>query len=71
MRIADNGHGIEQTRSGSRGLGLRNMQERMDRLGGTLRVLSTRSGTAIEADVPLSHLLPPESGGGKPAKGQA
>ncbi|MBV2360889.1 cache domain-containing protein [Thalassococcus sp. CAU 1522] len=63
LRVADNGTGL--TRSGGgpvSGIGLRNMQERMDQLGGTLRVLSTRSGTVIEAQVPLTHLLPPESG---------
>ena len=43
------------------GLGLRNMQERIEKLDGTLRILSSKSGTVIEAQVPLSHLLPPES----------
>lgn len=61
MRITDNGRGIEQTRSSaSSGLGLRNMQERIEQLDGTLRILSTKSGTVIEAQVPLSHMLPPE-----------
>jgi two-component system NarL family sensor kinase len=38
------------------------MQERIDQLDGTLRILSsggTQSGTVIEATLPLSHLLPP------------
>ncbi len=61
MRIQDNGKGIEGGRNASGGLGLRNMQERMDQLRGTLRVLSSESGTVIEASVPLSHMLPPES----------
>jgi two-component system NarL family sensor kinase len=61
LRIADNGKGMPQgRRSGTGGLGLRNMQERMEYLSGTLRILSTRHGTVIEAQVPLSHLLPPE-----------
>ncbi|WP_146589906.1 cache domain-containing protein [Puniceibacterium confluentis] len=61
LRIADDGSGLEAARvSNPRGIGLRNMQERMDQLGGTLRILSSRSGTVIEAQVPLSHLLPPE-----------
>ena len=63
MRIADNGHGIEQPGEANpapSGLGLRNMQERMEQLNGTLRVLSSVDGTVIEAQVPLSHLLPPE-----------
>ncbi len=63
LRISDDGQGIETNRRHpSPGIGLRNMQERMEQLGGTLRVLSSRSGTVIEAQVPLSHLLPPEKG---------
>ncbi|MBU2962626.1 cache domain-containing protein [Citreicella sp. C3M06] len=61
LRIADNGCGIERDSQDRRGIGLRNMQERMDQLGGVLRVLSSKSGTAIEAEIPLSHLLPPEN----------
>lgn len=62
LRVTDNGHGIEQTETDTpgRGLGLRNMQERMDQLDGTLRILSSKSGTVIEASVPLTHMLPPE-----------
>ncbi|MBO9464711.1 cache domain-containing protein [Tropicibacter sp. R15_0] len=64
LRIEDNGCGLDDTkRRAGPGIGLRNMQERMDQLGGTLRVLSSRSGTVIEAQVPLSHLLPPEKDG--------
>ena len=42
------------------------MQERIEQLDGTLRILSTKpargasSGTVIEARVPLTHLLPPD-----------
>ncbi|MDO8884767.1 MAG: cache domain-containing protein [Pseudotabrizicola sp.] len=57
VRIEDNGNGMPQNRRD--GLGLRNMAERMERLDGTLRILSTRTGTLIEAQVPLSHMLPP------------
>ncbi|MFN3846811.1 MAG: cache domain-containing protein [Paracoccaceae bacterium] len=57
VRIEDNGHGMPPDRRD--GLGLRNMAERMEQLDGTLRVLSTRTGTLIEAQVPLSHMLPP------------
>lgn len=61
LRIEDDGCGIEETRCGyGSGIGLRNMQERMEQLGGTLRVLSSKSGTVIEAQVPLSHMLQPE-----------
>lgn len=58
VRIEDNGHGMPE-RGSREGLGLRNMAERMERLDGTLRILSTRSGTVIEAQVPLTHMLPP------------
>ncbi|WP_299191112.1 cache domain-containing protein [uncultured Litoreibacter sp.] len=60
LRIQDNGTGIAGDRRAG-GLGLRNMQERIDQLGGTLRVLSTDQGTTIEASVPLSHMLPPQT----------
>ena len=64
LRIADNGCGISETRGGADpGLGLRNMQERIDQLDGSLRILSSRGpqgGTVIEARVPLTHLLPPQ-----------
>lgn len=63
MRITDNGQGLpsEQDRTGP-GIGLRNMQERIEQLDGTLRILSSRGtqgGTVIEAILPLSHLLAP------------
>ncbi len=61
LRVQDDGHGFAPQRSGGQGLGLRNMQERIDKLDGTLRILSSKSGTLIEAEVPLSHMLPPES----------
>ena len=65
LRIRDDGRGIAATRAGqppdSGGLGLRNMQERMEQLDGTLRILSSRAGTMIEARVPLTHMLPPEN----------
>ncbi len=63
MRISDNGTGMQNAPDDAKsrpGLGLRNMQERIDRLNGTLRLLSSGSGTIIEASVPLSHMLPPE-----------
>lgn len=63
MRISDNGHGIErmhQPATPTAGLGLRNMQERVEQLDGTLRIVSSNSGTMIEATVPLIHLLPPQ-----------
>lgn len=71
LRISDDGSGLPGRRSPSAGIGLRNMQERMDHLGGTLRVLSSRDGTIIEAQVPLSHLLPPQEGAHTQPKAQA
>jgi len=63
LRITDNGKGLGTRTPG--GLGLRNMEERVEKLGGTLRILSARgtgqSGTIIEATVPLTHLLGPET----------
>jgi two-component system NarL family sensor kinase len=62
LRITDNGTGIPQDspRHPHTGLGLRNMQERVEQLDGTLRIFSSRSGTVIVAEVPLSHILPPQ-----------
>lgn len=63
LRIADNGRGLPRSHRGA-GIGLRNMQERMDRLDGTLRLQSAKGsdgGTVVEAQIPLSHMLPPES----------
>jgi two-component system NarL family sensor kinase len=56
LRIADDGSGMAP-RGRQSGLGLRNMAERMEQLGGTLKVTSAADGTVIEAQVPLSHLL--------------
>ncbi|MEP2532926.1 cache domain-containing protein [Shimia sp.] len=65
LRIADNGSGIPQDREGNSkgGLGLRNMQERVEQLDGTLRILSSKSGTVIVVEVPLSHMLTPQDDG--------
>ncbi len=63
LRITDNGQGIEAAGLAAlptSGLGLRNMQERIEQLGGTLTVVSSATGTTIDAQVPLSHMLPPE-----------
>ena len=63
LRITDNGRGLRSAPGKtSAGIGLRNMQERVEQLDGTLRILSSRpprSGTVIEVSIPLSHLLPP------------
>lgn len=54
--IEDNGVGFrDKPRTG--GLGLRNMQERMEHFGGTLEVRSTASGTTLKARLPKSVYL--------------
>ncbi len=66
MRISDNGVGFSQNKSRNEvvgGLGLRNMQERVEQLNGTLRIFTSKSGTVIVAEVPLTHILPPEQDG--------
>ncbi|WP_108815972.1 cache domain-containing protein [Loktanella sp. Alg231-35] len=67
LRITDDGKGMVWPQPDRRrvgGLGMRNMQERVEQLGGTLRVLSARTGktgTVIEAQVPLTHMLRPQN----------
>lgn len=66
MRISDNGKGFTQANDGNAllgGLGLRNMQERVEQLNGDLRVTTGKSGTTIVAQVPLTNMLPPEEDG--------
>ena len=62
LRISDNGKGLN-TSSGKNssvgGIGLRNMQERIEQLEGYLKITSSSRGTTIEARVPLSHMLSP------------
>lgn len=63
MSIRDNGRGLppDNMRSGN-GIGLRNIQERVEQLDGTLKLLSSsgpQSGTEIVVRLPLSSLLPP------------
>lgn len=60
LRVQDDGAGF-QPDSARGGLGLRNMEERVAQLDGVFRVLSSPTGTIIEAEVPLSHLLRPDS----------
>jgi signal transduction histidine kinase len=53
LEISDNGVGFERSLSGGYGLGLRGMHERVERLGGTLRIdTSPGAGTRLRVDVP-------------------
>lgn len=75
LTISDNGQGLEEGRkradaSPRGGIGLRNMQERMEQLNGALTVTSSKSGTTIEARAPLSHMLPPDRDGNLPQSGE-
>jgi two-component system NarL family sensor kinase len=57
--VSDNGHGIDIANNKSPGIGLRNMEERMEQLDGTLTISHLSPGTKIDASVPLKHVLPP------------
>lgn len=68
LEITDDGRGITAAVRSAGGLGLRNMQERMDQLGGTLLLQARpQGGTLIRVTVPLTHLLPPEPARNTPA----
>ncbi len=59
LKIADNGCGFdpEFIRNSSRpvyGIGLKNMQERIEHFNGTLKVMSSDTGTTIKATLPKS-----------------
>lgn len=64
LHISDNGCGMDwpmPPRRAKSGLGLRNMQERIEQLDGTLTIESSDKGTTIRAVIPLTHMLPPDS----------
>jgi signal transduction histidine kinase len=53
MEVADDGIGFEPSLKGAEGFGLRGMRERVERLGGTLRIDSSPgAGTRLRVDVP-------------------
>jgi len=56
MQIRDIGHGMRMRADGeiSTGVGLRGMQERLRRLGGTLQIQATENGTTVLIEVPLT-----------------
>lgn len=58
MVIEDNGRGFARDEVRRRGgLGLRNMQERLEHFGGSLDIRSTASGTTLRARLPKSIYL--------------
>lgn len=59
MLIEDDGQGFAQLPAGrsGRGLGLRNMQERMEHFGGSLDVRTTSQGTTLKARLPKSTYI--------------
>jgi two-component system, NarL family, sensor kinase len=60
LRITDNGVGFSP-KARTAGLGLRNMQERMDQLGGQFYMHALPGhGVEIEATAPLTHMLSPD-----------
>lgn len=58
LRIRDNGHGFAVAQANGRGMGLSNMRERIEGLGGTLHIDSAAGGTRIEMRVPLAGIAP-------------
>lgn len=57
LTVADDGTGFDQTRStASSGVGLANMRDRLDAVGGTVEVVSTSgTGTTVTAVVPRTN----------------
>ena len=55
LTIADDGRGFDydEVQDPRRGIGLRNMRERMNALSGTLTFRSTAHGTLLQAWLPL------------------
>ncbi|MFC5550513.1 cache domain-containing protein [Massilia aerilata] len=58
LAVADDGAGFDTEDVAvhpQRGIGLRNMMERLDAIGGALRIASSNTGTTVRATVDLSH----------------
>ncbi|MBB5515831.1 two-component system NarL family sensor kinase [Rubricella aquisinus] len=68
LTIQDNGHGFKPGRNSGPGIGLRNMQERIEHLGGTFTIQSSRKGTIIEADLPERHIVTGEDHSDQPSE---
>jgi len=62
LHISDNGRGFSPDDTKAQGLGLRNMQERMDQLGGLFQITPILGkGVTIEVSAPLTHMLQPDT----------
>ena len=64
LTITDDGHGFDVERmqaDSRRGIGLRNMRERLDPLAGMLTITSTPGQTIVTATVPLPHRPAPRA----------
>jgi two-component system NarL family sensor kinase len=64
LTITDDGQGFDVERmqaDSRRGIGLRNMRERLDPLAGMLTITSTPGQTVVTATVPLPHRLAPRA----------
>ena len=57
MVIVDNGKGFSRDTGTKRGLGLRNMAERMAHFGGTMLVEPSPNGTTLRATLPKSVFI--------------
>jgi two-component system NarL family sensor kinase len=58
LAILDDGAGFDTEHVAThpqRGIGLRNMMERLDAIGGALQIVSSAAGTTVRASVDLSH----------------
>ena len=55
MQIRDTGHGMSKRVDGEipAGVGLRGMQERLRRLGGTLQIQTSEKGTTVRIEISL------------------
>lgn len=58
LRISDNGHGFDIAQADRHGVGLRSMRERLEGLGGTLRISSSVGGTRVEMEAPVVTRAP-------------
>lgn len=67
VEIGDRGKGISQEKlqdlasSGTPGVGVRGMRERLRQLGGTLEIKSTSSGTVVTVRLPTELKSPPDT----------